>query len=105
MEEITIAELVEARTHGAVLVDVRETEEYAEGHVPGAIHIPLAQLGHRIGEVPDEESIFVICRSGGRSLRGAEVLEASGRQAVSVAEGTLGWIAAGHPVVIGTDRG
>lgn len=104
MQETTIAEFAEARS-GAVLVDVRETEEYVEAHVPGAIHIPLGQLPSRLDEVPEGEPVYVICRSGARSLRGAEVLDAAGRQALSVAGGTMGWIEAGHPVITGTERG
>ncbi|MDO5500548.1 MAG: rhodanese-like domain-containing protein [Propionibacteriaceae bacterium] len=105
MQEVTIAELAAARRDGVVLVDVRETDEYAEGHVPGAIHIPLGLLPHRLGDVPDADPVYVICRSGARSLRGAEALAGAGRRSVSVAGGTMGWIAAGHPVVTGTERG
>jgi rhodanese-related sulfurtransferase len=105
MQETTIAELIRARAEGAVVVDVRETDEYVEGHVPGAIHIPLATLPTRTDEVPAAESVFVICRSGQRSLWGAEVFAAQGRAAVSVAGGTLEWIRAGQPVVTGAERG
>lgn len=105
MQEITIAELVEARRAGATLVDVRETEEYVEAHVPGAIHIPLGLLPQRLDQVPAADEVFVICRSGVRSQQGAEILTAAGRRAISVAEGTLGWIQAGHPVATGAERG
>lgn len=105
MQEATIGELVRARAEGAVVVDVRETDEYVEGHVPGAIHIPLFMLPTRVEEVPAADPVFVICRSGHRSLQGAEVLAARGRTAVSVAGGTLGWIRAGQPVVTGSERG
>lgn len=105
MQETTIAELAAARRRGAVLVDVRETEEYVEAHVPGAIHIPLGQLERRLDEVRVDEPVFVICRSGFRSQRGAEILERAGRQPLSVAGGTRGWIEAGHPVVTGSERG
>lgn len=104
MQETTVATLAGAHP-GAIVVDVRETEEYVEGHVPGAIHIPLAQLPQRLDEVPAGEPVYVICRSGMRSQRGAEVLEAAGRQALSVAKGTMGWVEAGHPVVTGSSRG
>lgn len=105
MQETTIADLAAARREGAVLVDVRETEEYTESHVPGAIHIPLAQLARRLDEVPSGEPVFVICRSGHRSQRGADILDRAGRPALSVQGGTMGWIAAGHPVVTGAGRG
>lgn len=105
MQETTIAALIEAHPKGAVVVDVRETEEYVDGHVPGAIHIPLSQLSARTEEVPKSEPVFVICRSGQRSKVGSDVLEAHGYQAASVAGGTLEWIRAGKPVVTGTERG
>lgn len=105
MQETTITELIQAHAEGAVVVDVRETDEYVEGHVPGAIHIPLATLPTRSEEVPPAQPVFVICRSGHRSRVGAEVLAAHGRAAVSVAGGTMGWIQAGRPVVTGSERG
>lgn len=104
MQETTIAELIRAHGEGAVVVDVRETDEFVEGHVPGAIHIPLALLPTRSNEVPPGSPVFVICRSGHRSQVGAEVLTAQGREAVSVAGGTLGWVQAGQPVVTGSGR-
>lgn len=106
MQETTISTLVEARSQGAVLIDVRETEEYVEAHVPGAVHIPLSQLGIRTDDVPrSDDPIYVICRSGQRSKIGAEVLEAHGIAALSVRGGTLEWIESGHPVVAGSERG
>lgn len=105
MQEVTIADLVAARTQGVTLIDVRETEEYVEGHVPGAIHIPLGQLLQRLDEVPAAEPVYVICRSGFRSQQGAAALDAAGREALSVEGGTMDWIVAGHPVATGTERG
>lgn len=80
-----------------VLVDVREPDEYALGHVPGAVMVPL-------GTVPDQVDAFgghptyVICRSGARSLRACEFLAAAGREVVNVAGGTMAWIDAGYAV-------
>ncbi|MDO5286947.1 MAG: rhodanese-like domain-containing protein [Actinomycetia bacterium] len=84
-----------------LLVDVREPDEYAEGHVPGARLIPLGSLPERVGEIQDQ-TVYVICRSGQRSQVGADLLAALGRTAVSVEEGTMGWIARGGPVVTGS---
>ncbi|MDO5683348.1 MAG: rhodanese-like domain-containing protein [Propionibacteriaceae bacterium] len=105
MQEVTIADLAAARLTGAVVVDVRETDEYVEAHVPGAIHIPLGLLPHRLDEVPDGEPVYVICHSGVRSQYGAQVLAAAGRTALSVAGGTSAWIHARHPVQTGVERG
>lgn len=94
--EVTIDDLADAISHGAYVLDVREQEEYDEVHVPGVALIPLGQLEDRINEVEDGSRVFVICRSGARSLKGADILEANGIDAVSVAGGTLGWIASGR---------
>ena len=94
--EVTIDDLADAISHGAYVLDVREQEEYDEAHVPGVVLIPLGELEARVGEVEDGSRVFVICRSGARSLKGADILEANGIDAVSVAGGTLGWIASGR---------
>jgi len=96
--EVTIADLFQQIDKGAYVLDVREDDEWAAGHVPGATHIPLGELEARIGEVEDGGRVWVICRSGARSQKGADILFANGIDAVSVAGGTLGWIDAGHSV-------
>jgi rhodanese-related sulfurtransferase len=85
------------------LLDVREDDEWAAGHAPGARHIPLGQLGARAAEVPQDELIYVVCRSGGRSAQAAQALAGGGWQAVNVAGGMQSWAAAGRPMV--TDSG
>jgi rhodanese-related sulfurtransferase len=87
----------------AWLLDVREDDEWAAGHVPGATHIPLGELGARTAELPQENAIYVICRSGMRSARAAQALTGAGWQAVNVAGGMQDWAAAGRPMV--TDSG
>lgn len=87
---------------GAWLLDVREDDEWAAGHVPGATHIPLGQLGARATEVPRNTKIYVICRSGARSARAAFALVGSGWDAVNVAGGMQDWAAAGRPMAADT---
>ncbi len=87
----------------AWLLDVREGDEWAAGHVPGARHIPLGQLGARTAEVPQDETVYVICRSGARSGRAAQALTGAGWEAVNVAGGMQDWAAAGRPMT--TDSG
>jgi rhodanese-related sulfurtransferase len=87
----------------AWLLDVREDDEWAAGHVPGATHIPLGQLGTRTGELPPDDTIYVICRSGMRSARAAQALSGAGWQAINVAGGMQEWAEAGLPMV--TDSG
>lgn len=99
--EETIDDLAAALENGAYLLDVRRDDEYAEAHVPGAVHIPLDQLADRSGEVPAEQRIHVICASGGRSMAAAKALSGAGVDAVNVAGGTNAWIEAGRPVETG----
>jgi rhodanese-related sulfurtransferase len=104
--EVTLADLEAARNDGATVVDVREVDEYEAGHVPGAALLPLSELEQRWSEVPaDQGTIYVICKSGMRSQKATELLRANGVDAVSVAEGTAGWIDSGRPVVTGSDPG
>ena len=86
---------------GALVIDVREPFEYVTGHVPGAVLVPLAQVHTRMADLPRGEPLYVICQSGNRSKTAASWLRAAGLDAISVAEGTGGWIARGHPVVRG----
>jgi len=102
--EIDVAELAAQRVAGAPLIDVREDDEYAEAHVPGAHHIPLGQVTERVDEVPTEGTVYVICARGGRSAKAVEHYLAQGIDAVNVAGGTLAWIDAGQPTDAGAGR-
>jgi phage shock protein E len=64
---------------GARLLDVRSPEEYANGHLPGAVNIPVQQLDRRLAEVgPPDHELVVYCRSGHRSGRATEILRQHG---------------------------
>ena len=64
---------------GAVLLDVRTPEEFAEGHLPGAINVPVSELPSRISELPKTDAgVVVYCRSGNRSARAAGILREHG---------------------------
>lgn len=85
----------------AVLLDVREHEEWAAGHAPGAVLLPLSALGGG-ADLPDEardRPVVVICRAGHRSQRAAAILRDRGVEAVDVIGGMIDWAHAGHPVV------
>jgi rhodanese-related sulfurtransferase len=103
--EIDVDELARRRDEGAPVLDVREDDEYASGHVPGATHIPLGQVPDRTDEVPTDRTVYVVCRSGGRSAKAVQVLRAAGIDAVNVAGGTLAWVDAGQPVADGSEPG
>jgi rhodanese-related sulfurtransferase len=85
--------------HDGWLLDVREPYEWAAGHSPAAWHIPMGQLGPRSGEIPRDEVVYVICRSGNRSAYVTRALNGAGWQAVNVAGGMKQWAAARRPMV------
>lgn len=86
----------------AILLDVRENDEWAAGHAEGALHIPMGEVVSRIAEVPEGGRVHVVCRVGGRSAQVAQYLIGQGVDAVNVSGGMLDWEAAGRPVVDGT---
>ncbi len=81
----------------AVLLDVREPEEWAAGHAPQAAHLPLARV--RPDVVPDGRTVIIVCRSGNRSGRAADLLADAGVPVHNLAGGMLAWRRAGLPVV------
>lgn len=94
MKSITVQQLHE---RGDVpLIDVREEDEFAAGHVPGAVNLPMSKIGDLLDQLP-AELFDVICQAGGRSARVVEALEARGYEATNVEGGTGEWIAAGYP--------
>ena len=82
----------------AVLLDVREPEEWTAGHAPAARHIPLAELPARLAEVPADQEVVVTCRAGGRSARAVAYLNASGHRAVNLDGGMQAWAERGKPM-------
>jgi molybdopterin/thiamine biosynthesis adenylyltransferase/rhodanese-related sulfurtransferase len=101
IREISATEASARRAAGATIVDVREQVEWDAGHIPGAVFIPLGQLGQDIeAAIPDKGTELVIqCRSGARSARGTELLQQLGyTNVVNLAGGILDWQAQGLPV-------
>jgi rhodanese-related sulfurtransferase len=80
------------------VVDVREPDEFARGHVPGAVNIPMSQFLERISEIPDADSVYVICAVGGRSAQAVAYLRSIDIPAVDVLGGTMAWQFAGLPM-------
>ncbi|MEU6536950.1 rhodanese-like domain-containing protein [Streptomyces sp. NPDC047000] len=89
---------------GAVVVDVREPGEYVAGHVPGARLMPLSSVLSRVGELPIDRPVYVICASGNRSRTATDWLGSRGIDAWSVSGGTLGWIRGGRPTATGAHQ-
>jgi rhodanese-related sulfurtransferase len=100
--EVSVDRASAMRDAGAFMLDVREPDEWAAGHIPGATLIPLGQLEARASEVPTGAEVVVVCRSGNRSATGRDILLAAGHPAVtSMAGGMNDWAAAGYPTETG----
>ena len=101
VEEISVADL-----HGlgpdVVLIDVREHDEWADGHVPHARHVVLGTVPDHLDRF-DGSPTYVICKIGARSLRACEFAAAHGHHVVNVTGGMLAWRSAGYHVTTGSD--
>ncbi|RBM05528.1 rhodanese-like domain-containing protein [Streptomyces sp. PT12] len=85
----------------APLLDVREPDEWAAGHVEGALHIPIGQVVERIGEISEHaggQPLYVLCKVGGRSAQVTAYLTQQGMNAVNVDGGVLAWQSSGRPL-------
>jgi rhodanese-related sulfurtransferase len=97
---------VEEHANEIAIVDVREADEFEGplGHIPGAINIPLCDLESRASELENGKPIITVCRAGGRSARGTQILKKAGlEQTANLAGGMLRWRALSFPVQGGTD--
>ena len=92
-----VSDAIADSTH--TVVDVREPDEWNEGHIADAVHIPLGDLALRASELPAEKPIYTVCRSGVRSITAIEILDQSGRVgAKSLAGGMIAWADASKPI-------
>ena len=82
----------------AVLLDVREQDEWDAGHIEGAMHLPMGDVPARLGDLPEADPLYIVCRSGNRSGRAAAWLNAQGIDSVNVAGGMKAWAIAGKPM-------
>jgi len=86
------------------VLDVRSPEEYASGHVPGAVNIPYDQIASRIAEVPKDKDVVLYCKSGRRAGIAAEVLAGQGYERLQHLEGDIvAWVDKGRPVETSTN--
>lgn len=100
--EISVSDAKEMRDSGAFLLDVREPSEWEAVHIPGATLIPLGQLQSRLNELPRDQEIVVVCRSGNRSVEGRNILLSAGfEQVTSMAGGMNDWVRNGFPTATG----
>jgi len=96
---MTAAEAHQAvASDGAVLLDVREQSEWQAAHAPQARHLVLSQLQDNLGDLPTDQLIITVCRSGRRSAIAADTLTRHGYRATNLTGGMNAWAAAGLPV-------
>lgn len=98
--EISVRELA-ALGPDARVIDVREPYEWEDGHIPTAVHVPMATVPDHL-ELFADRTTYVICRSGGRSLRVCEYVAGHGHDVVNVAGGMMAWSEAGFDVATGS---
>lgn len=98
IDEVTPQEAVSLHEQGAVLLDVREDDEWVAGHAPGAVQVPLASVSDAASRFGGQQ-VVTVCRSGARSAEAAKVLAAAGIEVRNVVGGMSSWVAAGLPVV------
>jgi rhodanese-related sulfurtransferase len=100
--EISIDEAAVRRDQGAFILDVRQPEEWEEYHIPDSTLIPLGDLPNRLSEVPKNQEVVVVCRSGNRSQSGRDILRNAGFSTVTSMNGGLNqWRASGYETVSG----
>ncbi len=104
IHEISIEEFVESRGD-TIVVDVREISEYQDGHIPGAINIPLSTVPDNVVIFSEHDTVFVVCQVGGRSMRACEFIAAQSVcghvELFYLTGGTGAWVIGGHEVVTG----
>ena len=82
-----------------VVLDVREDWEYAEGHIPGAVLIPLGQIPDRLNEIPADKTVVAVCRSGNRSNQATQFLRQEGFDNIhNMTGGMNSWVQSGFQV-------
>ena len=97
VDEVSVNEALELLDGDAILLDVREENEWEAGHAPMASLIPLAELPDQLDELPRDRLIICTCRSGGRSLRAATFLGENGFDVANLSGGMMAWFAEDLP--------
>jgi rhodanese-related sulfurtransferase len=100
---VSVSQAATLRDQGAFILDVRQPEEWAQFHIPGATLIPLGDLPNRLNEVPKDKKVVVYCRTGVRSAQGRDILRNAGYLQVNSLEGGITqWQAHGQQVATGS---
>jgi rhodanese-related sulfurtransferase len=96
--EVSREEAQKLVDEGAQLVDVRAEHEWEAGRIAGAVHLPLAELAERTGELDKDRPVVLYCRGGTRSTMATDALADAGFDAAKLTEGIVGWEEAGLPL-------
>ena len=97
--EVSPVDAVSLVDAGALLLDVREDDEWQAGHAPQAEHLPMSRIQHDYERLPVDRRIVCVCHVGARSAAVATALRNAGWDAVNLAGGMAAWERAGRPVV------
>ena len=98
IRNVDVAEAAHLAREGALLLDVRQDDEWDAGHAPDARHVPLADLPDHLDSLDVDRSIVCVCRSGGRSARATAFLIEQGFNVVNLAGGMTAWASDGQPL-------
>jgi len=99
LENIDLSEAFAKLGEGALLLDVREVDEFEAGHAPQAVNIPLSEVPDHLDELAKDRVIVCVCRSGGRSGRAGQFLLEQGFNVFNLEGGMLNWAAEDHELV------
>ena len=97
-DSISAEAAYEQQRNGVLMVDVRDEQEFMQGHARGARHIPLHELPHRLTELPVDQPVMLMSDQNARARAAAELLAATGLVASTVEGGIREWRAKGHPI-------
>jgi rhodanese-related sulfurtransferase len=96
---ISVDQLADPLPAGTTVLDVRQPIEWQQGHIEGAIHIPMPEVPEHLDEIPTDRDVLVVCAVGARSARVVQYLQHQGIDACNLDGGLVEWQAAGRPLV------
>lgn len=97
-DQLTPAETLEAKNNGALIVDIRESGDYEQFHIPGSINIPLEELTDRLDEIPQDQHVVLVCALGRTSYAARDILLERGYTSISsMLGGMTAWYDSGYP--------
>ncbi len=104
LRNVNVVEVLELVVGGALVLDVREDNEWEAGRVPDALHISLSEVPDRLDTLAKDRLVVCVCRSGARSSRAGKFLLEQGFDAVNLEGGMIAWVAQGQVLVADVDE-